>query len=345
VHNRFTKFGKFLGCGLLTRWIVSGLFNYQNKMLEQEILGIKFRNPVGLSAGFDYEADLTQILPSVGFGHHTIGSVTRGPYEGNKAPRLGRLIKSRSLLVNKGLKSTGVENVIDSLHDMPFKIPIGVSVAKTNCEKTADEKKGVKDYVDSFKLWKKSDLGDYYELNISCPNAFGGEPFTTPVKLKKLLTEIDKLKLKKPMFLKMPLDVSLKETDALCKVALKHNVQGLIFANLTKDRSNSYLDPDELKEAGKGSFSGVPVREKGNKLIAFVYKKYGKKFVIIGCGGIFSAEDAYEKIKLGSSLVQMITGMIYNGPGVIGDINYGLVQLLKRDGYKNISEAIGKAHK
>jgi len=371
VHERFLKLGEKFGSSKVYKKILSALFNYKNKKLKQKILGIDFENPVGLAAGFDYEAQLTQVLPAVGFGFNTIGSITLDKYEGNNPPRLARLPKSKSILVNKGLKSTGARSVIkflkrtlnyrifskfskrtlqensimqSSLKRKKFTIPLGISIAKTNCKKTASDKNGIKDYISSLKLWEKSRIGDYYEINISCPNAFGGEPFTTPEKLSNLFKEIDKLKISKPIFLKMPVDFSTEKTKSLCEVAKEHNVQGLIFGNLTKNRSNKSFNREEIKKVKslKGNFSGIPTKDLSNKLIKFAYKNYKNRFIIVGCGGIFSAEDAYEKIKLGASLVQLITGMIYRGPSLIGEINQGLVQLLEKDHYKNIEEAIGK---
>ncbi|MCA9485436.1 MAG: quinone-dependent dihydroorotate dehydrogenase, partial [Nanoarchaeota archaeon] len=325
--------------------ITSFFFNYKNKILEQKILGIEFKNPIGLAAGFDYEAQLTQILPEVGFGFHTVGSITLGKYEGNPSPQLARLPKSRSLLVNKGLKSTGTKSVLKNLRKKKFKIPLGISIAKTNCKTNSTEKEAIEDYAESLNLAKKSKIGHYYELNISCPNTFGGEPFTTPKKLSALLKRIDSLNLEKPLFLKMPVDFSTSQTSALCEIAKKHKVQGLIFGNLTKDRKNPLLNKEEVGKMGKGNFSGNPTKDRSNNLIKFAYKKYSKRFVIIGCGGVFTAQDAYEKIKLGASLIQLITGMIYNGPGTISEINSGLTRLLKKDGYKNISEVIGANNK
>lgn len=345
VHNGFTNFGEKLGSKEFTKKLISALFNYQNPMLEQEILGIKFKNPIGLSAGFDYEAKLTQILPDVSFGFHTIGSLTFNAYEGNPRPMLGRLPKSRSLLVNKGLKNKGTENVLKSLSNLKFEIPLGISIAKTNSKENSEDKKAINDYFQSMKICEKYALNDYYEINISCPNAFGGEAFTTPKRLDMLLTQLDKIKTKKPIFLKMPVDFSTEQTDKLCKVALKHNIQGLIFGNLTKDRTNPIFNHEEIKKAGKGNFSGLPTFKKSNALIEFAYKKYKGQFIIVGCGGIFNAKDAYEKITLGANLVQMITGMIFQGPQTIGQINHGLVKMLKRDGFKNINEAVGSANK
>jgi len=139
----------------------------------------------------------------------------------------------------------------------------------------------------------------------------------------------------------MPIELGWENTKQLLEICIKHKVDGVVFGNLAKDRSNPALVKDELAKIGKGNFSGKPTWEKSNEMIRKTYKKYGKKLVIIGSGGVFSAEDAYTKIKLGASLVQMITGMIYEGPQVVGQINRGLVELLKKDGYKNISEAIG----
>lgn len=341
VHNMFTAGGEWLGETEARRGLARNLFYYKSDCLRQNILGLKFDNPIGLAAGFDYEARLTQILPEVGFGFETVGSVTHGAYEGNPKPRLGRLPKSKSLLVNKGLKSSGAEAVIERLKNKRFKIPVGVSVAKTNCERTVEEKAGIADYVESMKLWEESERISYYELNISCPNAFGGEPFTTPKKLEKLLKEIDKLNLKRPLFLKMPVELTEEETGELCKAGCRHKVQGLIFGNLVKDRKNPKLVREEVERATKGNFSGRPTYELSNKLIRYAYRNFGEKMVIVGCGGVFGAEEAYEKIKLGASLVQLITGMVFEGPQLIGEVNWGLVKLLERDGLKNISEARG----
>jgi dihydroorotate dehydrogenase subfamily 2 len=313
--------------------------------LEQEIERIKFRNPVLLAAGFDYDSRLTGILRDVGFGGETIGSITYKPYEGNPKPRLARLPNSKSLLVNKGLKNKGAKFIIEKMRGKKFQIPTGISIAKSNCAETCDDDSGIEDYISCLKLWEKSGMGDYYEINISCPNAFGGEPFVYPEKLNKLLYRVDKLNLKKPLFLKMPVDFSFDETDKLIKVAKMHKVSGLIFGNLTKERSNKLFDKKEIKSAGKGNFSGLPCKDKSDALIEFSYKKYGKRFIIIGAGGIFSAEDAYRKIELGASLVQLITGMIYNGPGLISEINRGIAERLKKEGYRNIKEAIGKRAK
>lgn len=344
VHDFFLNVGRKLGRSGSMNWLTKKWFNYENETLNQRIAGIDFRNPVGLAAGFDYNADLVGILPSVGFGYNVIGSVTFGKYLGNATPRLGRLPKSKALLVNKGLKSEGAREVARKLKTQKCE-NLWISIAKTNSKKTVNDKDAIEDYIKSLKIFEKAKLGSVYEINISCPNAYGGEAFTTPKKLDKLLSEISKLKIKKPIFLKMPINLTFAEMGSLCNVASKYKITGLVFGNLEKSRDNSDLVPEELAKVGKGNFSGKPTEKKSNALLEFVYKKYGKKFVLVGCGGIFSAEDAYKKIKLGASLVQLITGMIYRGPGVIGEINYGLAKLAKKEGYDNIGEAIGKGVK
>lgn len=342
VHEVMVTAGQVLGSNPIGKKITRALFNYENtKYLSQEICGVNFVNPIGLSAGFDYEAKLTQILPDVGFGFMTVGSITWGSYGGNPRPMLGRLPKSKSLLVNKGLKSSGARSVYGNIKELAFEMPVGISIAKTNSVACATDELGVKDYLESAKFWSSKKVGSYFEINISCPNAFGGEPFTTPEKLKKLMNSLDKVKFSSPVFVKMPIELGWENTKQLLEICIKHKVDGVVFGNLAKDRSNPALVKDELAKIGKGNFSGKPTWVKSNEMIRKTYKKYGKKLVIIGSGGVFSAEDAYTKIKLGASLVQMITGMIYEGPQVVGQINRGLVELLKKDGYKNISEAIG----
>lgn len=341
VHTFFLRCGERLGRKKWTRGLTRWLFSYRADSLKQEVAGVSFANPIGLAAGFDYNAQLTEISPSVGFGYHVVGSVTLGSYPGNATPRLGRLPKSKSLLVNKGLKSEGALAVSKKMKSQHFSAPVWVSIAKTNSKKTAKDSDAIADYVRSLEIFEKVELGDVYEINISCPNAFGGEAFTTPKKLDRLLAALGKTGVSKPMFLKMPINLTEKETHALCEVALKHAITGLVFGNLEKDRSNPDLHPKEIARATKGNFSGKPTEKKSNALLESVYRTYGNKFVLVGCGGIFTAEDAYKKIKLGATLLQMITGMIYRGPGTIGDINYEMHKLLKRDGYSHISEVIG----
>lgn len=329
IHDSMTAVGQTLGSNSITRWLTSLFFNYSHPALGQNILGIKFKNPVGLAAGFDKDALLTDILPSVGFGFEEVGSITGEKCSGNPKPRLWRLKKDKSLIVYYGLKNNGCEKISERLKNKSFSIPIGTSIAKTNCADTVDTDKGIADYVKAFKAFAK--IGAYFTINISCPNAYGGLPFTDAGRLDKLLIQTDKIPTRKPIFLKMSPDLTDKELDGIIAVSKKHKVQGFVCTNLTKNP----------KIAEKGGLSGKLVENLANNLIKKVYQKTEGKYVIIGVGGVFSAEDAYKKIKLGASLIQLITGMIFEGPQLIGEINRGLVKLLKQDGYTGISEAIG----
>ncbi|MEO8637946.1 MAG: quinone-dependent dihydroorotate dehydrogenase [Candidatus Taylorbacteria bacterium] len=337
VHDRMTGLGVSLGHFALGRKITSGLFGYENAMLNQEILGIKFKNPVGLSAGFDKNAQLTDILPSVGFGFAEVGSITGEPCLGNPKPRLWRLPKSESLVVYYGLKNDGCEAVAERLKEKHSTIPIGVSIAMTNCKENVCLKNGVEDFAKAFKVMES--LGDYVTVNISCPNTDAGQPFIAPHKLDYLFDILDEIPTQKPIFIKLSPDLSHSEIGALLDVARKHRIHGIICTNLTKKRSNPKIVDENVPEVG--GISGKVVKDLSDKLLAYVYKKEGARFVLIGSGGVRSAEDAYRKIKLGASLVQMITGMIFEGPQVVSEINRGLVELLKRDGFKNVGEAIG----
>jgi len=346
VHDNFTRFGKLLGSSEYARKLTRASFYYKNSMLNQTIAGIKFSNPIGLSAGFDKDANLVSILPEVGFGYSQVGTVTYEAYEGNPKPRLYRLPKSKALVVYYGLKNIGVKKIAKKLKRLPKNknFPISISVGKTNCKRTATVEAGIEDYYDCYKYLVEENIGDFYTINISCPNTFGGEPFTTPKELDMLLGQLRKVKNKKPMFLKMPIVLSWKEFEKLLKIAIKYKVDGVIIGNLNKDHKHSTIK-DAIPNGIKGGISGRPTWKLSNDLIANTYKNYGDKLTIVGVGGIFNAQDAYEKIKLGSSLIQLITGMIYEGPQLIGEINEGLVELMERDGYSNISEAVGASVK
>ncbi len=337
VHDSLTAFGERLGKAAWTRTLTSACFSYTHPSLEQNILGIHFANPIGLAAGFDKDARLTSILPAVGFGFAEVGSITGKPCTGNPKPRLWRLKKSKSLLVYYGLKNEGAEAIAQRLKQESFTFPVGTSVAKTNCPETVTCEAGVEDYAVTYRALV--DIGSYTTINISCPNAFGGEPFTDPERLEKLLTVIDGIPSRKPIFIKLSPDLSFDQVNTLIDVMRRHSVHGIICSNLTKKRENPNIH--EPVPVDYGGMSGKVVEPLANKLIEHVYTKTRGQYVIIGCGGVFTAEDAYKKIRLGASLIQMITGMIFEGPQVISEINRGLVELLKRDGYTNISQAVG----
>lgn len=342
IHETMTRSGEILGSFSLTKNSVSALLRFDDPMLLQDIEGITFKTPIGLAAGFDYEARLTQITPSLGFGFQSVGTITYGSYQGNPAPMLGRLPKSQSLMVNKGFKNGGATAIVNKLKHKNFEIPVGISIGQTNTKRLTTHKEAIEDIVKAFMVFETSTVNhSYYELNISCPNLQSSISFYDPKRLKQLLHEIDKLQLVHPLFIKMPIDRTNQETLELLDIVARHSAAGVIFGNLQKDRKHPSLDVFEVSQFPVGNFSGRPTFDRSNELIALCYKHFSNRLDIIGCGGVFSAKDAYKKITLGASLIQLITGMIFVGPQLIADINLHLVDLLKQDGFRHISEAIG----
>ncbi|MEK7598008.1 MAG: dihydroorotate dehydrogenase (quinone) [Patescibacteria group bacterium] len=343
IHNMMVSRGELIGKTFI-KYYLNWKLNYQSLKLRQKIAGINFNSLVGLAAGFDYEAKLTQVLYSLGFGFQTIGTITNEPYEGNPYPRLGRLPKSRSLMVNKGFKSLGVIKIAEKLSQLDYKIPLGISIGMSNNKSIKNTNQAINDVVSTFKIFEKYKIkNSYYELNISCPNLINSNVnFYETSSLSRLLQSIDRLKLKKTVFVKMPIDKNNQVFFALLKTINQFEfIKGVIIGNLFKDRKSPLLDKNEVKKFKVGYFSGKPCETRSNELIKLTYKKYKNKLIIIGCGGVFNGQDAYKKIKLGASLIQLITGMIYQGPQLISQINLELEELLEKDGHYNIKEAIG----
>ena len=325
VHDRITSLGERLEN---QRALLEFLFAYKNPKLEKEVLGIKFANPIGLAAGFDYDGNMAKVLKHVGFGFNTVGTVTASAYEGNKKPRLARLPKSMSLLVNKGFKSEGAKKVAQRLDRKKLQAhTVGVSIGATNIPEVDTIYKAIDDILKSFEIFKKKKYIKYLELNISCPNTLIPESFRDPKNFNKLTLAIKKLKVPQPIFVKMPNEIALKDSDALVRVALKNGINGFIFSNLVKDRNNKAIRRDELKKVEnlKGNFSGRPTTKNALSLIKHTRKTFGKDVAIIGCGGTFNVKDVKDKFDAGADLVQLITGIVFQGPQLIGQICEELV--------------------
>ena len=341
VHEEMIRLGHELGSNQLTKALISTMFGTKNiPELNQALHGLHFKNPVGLSGGFDKNAILTDIIPTVGFGFMEIGSITAKASNGNPGRHLWRLPKSKSLIVNYGLSNKGAEEIASRLGKKAFTIPVGINIAKTNCAETNNVDIGIQDYVETYKTFR--DIGDFFTINISCPNVTGGQPFHDAQNLDLLLTELEKTPTDKPVFLKISPDLTHQNIDSIIEISNRHHVDGFVCTNLTKRRDlNSIIEKDLPPTGG---LSGKVVEPLANELISYIYKKTRGEKTIIGVGGIFSAEDAYKKIRLGASLVELITSMIYQGPQLISEINIGLARLLKKDGFTHIAEAVGADH-
>lgn len=320
------------------------LFRVRHPALETEIAGIRFENPVGMAAGFDYEARLTQVVSGLGLGFQSVGTVTNGAYEGNAYPRMKRLVKSKSLLVNKGFKSSGMDAVLGSLRGKTFDIPVGISIGRTNTDAHEGHDDAIADIVEAFKKAERSGVPfSYFELNISCPNLTKDISFYKPEPLQRLLEAVFALGFKRPLFIKMPIVLSDAETLALLDVIRRFAVAAIIIGNLQHNKSDPAFDRGEMAVYGgyRGNWSGMPCQSRSDELIRFCYKHLDRRIAIIGCGGTFNASDAYRKIRLGASAVQMATGFVFSGPLLGAEIAGDLPGLLARDGFASVQEAVG----
>ena len=341
VHRNLVRVARVAQRSAPIRGLAAAMWRYDSVNLKQTIHGQIFPNPVGLSAGFDKNAELMPLMERVGFGFVTCGSITGYQCSGNKKPWFHRLPSERSIVVNAGLPNIGSQAIAKRLMGDTLirnrKVPMMLSVARTNTSASSTDEQAIDDYVLALKNLRQ--YADMFEINISCPNTYGGEPFTTPRRLGTLLKAIDALRLHQPVFIKMPSNLPWVDYSKLLDVIVRHDVVGVTISNLRKDRNGVQVD---IKI--KGNLSGRPTKALSDELIAKTYSKYGDKLTIIGVGGIFTAQDAYDKIKNGASLVALITGLIYEGPQIVGQINKGLEQLLKADGYTRIAQAVGANH-
>ncbi|WP_260258939.1 quinone-dependent dihydroorotate dehydrogenase [Vibrio intestinalis] len=340
AHYMFKRVGVFLGSNPLTKSFTSLLFNYEDKSLNTEVDGIKYRNPVGLSAGFDKDGELTSIYPSIGFGLAELGSFTGEVCPGNPGKRLFRMVKSKSILVWYGLNNQGAEKISSRLKDTDFgPLRVGINAAKSNITPEFDLQDSIDDYTKTMRLFK--DIGDYYTINISCPNTQDGEPFVDKANLDALLIAVNEHRVEgRPIYVKLAADMTLDEINTIVDCCMEHNIDGVVLTNLAKPAHNQEYIKEELPYH-KGAMSGLPLQRISTNVIRHVYRRTRGKLTIIGVGGIFTAKDAYEKITSGASLLHMITTLIFDGPQSISEINRGLVKLLKEDGFNSIEEAVG----
>ena len=343
------RIGVLLGSNFITRAFTSLLYDYGHKSLNIKVDGIDYRNPIGLSAGFDKDGELTKIYPSLGMGLAELGSITGEICPGNPGKRLFRMVKSKAIVVWYGLNNMGAEKLSARLSGQDFgRLRVGINAALSNMSSEFDLDSSINDYLKTMTLFK--DIGDYYTVNISCPNTQEGEPFVDKDKLDALLTAINKEIrpiANKPIYVKLAADMSVPEINTIVDACVEHGMEGVVCTNLAKPEFNTEHRPEEypttkgLLPKGKGAMSGLPLQRISTNVVRHVYRRTRGKLTIIGVGGIFSARDAYEKITSGASLCHMITTMIFDGPQNISEINRGLVKLLKADGFNSIAEAVG----
>ena len=239
MHDFMVFWGEVFGAFPPTRWLISLVWGYHGRDISKVVDGVRYERPVLLSAGFDTDGRLSRILPSISFGGEEVGSVTARPCEGNAPPRLTRLIRNNSLVVWKGLRNQGAEIISERLlhKKTPKRFVVGISIAQTNDEKVSDAESGLKDYYETFKVMNEKGVGDYYTINISCPNTFGGETFATPELLTRLLTKLSTVTCDKPRYIKMPVNLAWNDFNALLKIIDAFGYDGVVIGNLNKKYS------------------------------------------------------------------------------------------------------------
>ena len=303
------------------------------EVLQSEVFGLNFQNPIGIAAGFDKNGEVAHNLINLGFGFSEVGTVTPKPQPGNPRPRVFRLKDDRAIINRLGFNSVGFSEVKTKLEKIGDNI-IGVNIGANKNSKDFSE-----DYIKGIKFF--STLASYITINISSPNTPGLRNLEVLENLDVLLDKINNLEredllVKIPILLKISPDLEADNLKYLCEKVLSSKIDGLIISNTTISRDS--ISTDTLE---KGGLSGKPIFDISTKQLRMAYKYTNGKIPLIGVGGVDSAEKAYEKIKNGASLIQLYTGLVYNGPNLIKDINEDLSSLIERDGYSNISEAVG----
>jgi len=305
-----------------------------NNILTQEIFGRKFYNPVGLGAGFDKNATMIRGIQILGFGFTEIGTVTPKPQPGNPKPRMFRHIEEESIQNAMGFNNDGAYKVIKRLKERyPFTTPIGINIGKN---KVTPEIEAINDYTHLIKAF--DGLGDYFVINISSPNTPGLRDLQNEEFITKLFAEAKALT-DMPILLKIAPDMTPEDAVALTTLAVEKGADGIIATNTTIDYS-LVKHPKEI-----GGISGAVLKDKSFKIFEAIAKELYGKTTLISVGGIDSAKEAYKRIKAGASLVQILSGIVFHGPDMIMNINRELIELLRADGYTNISEAIGADRK
>jgi len=305
--------------------VFRNLYQVKNKKLERNLFGLTFANPVGLAAGFDKNAVLYNELANFGFGFIEIGTVTPKGQLGNPKKRLFRLKDDQGIINRLGFNNDGVEEAIKNLKKNKHKVIIGGNIGKNTETKLEDY---TQDYLNVFK--ELHPFVDYFVLNVSCPNVGSHAKLSDKDYLLELITECQSqnnlFKIKKPILLKIAPDLNNSQLDEIIELVAETKIDGVIASNTSTTRNNLNASKERLQQIGNGGVSGQPIKDQSTQVIKYLADTSNKSFPIIGVGGIHSAEDAIEKLNAGADLVQVYTGFIYEGPGLIKRINKALLK-------------------
>ncbi len=317
--------------------------SFEDPILSQHLMGLDFPNPIGLAAGFDKNAEVIQSMFSFGFGFIEIGTVTPKPQKGNIKPRVFRLKEDRAIINSLGFNNKGVTKVKKNLLKIQNTL-LTNKIIGVNLGKNKNSINAIDDYL--LGMEKLGSLSSYITINISSPNTEGLRELQLKGKIEKLIKKILQKREqiesinKKPVLIKISPDLNEDQLRDIALISLANNIDGLILTNTTTERKNKLISNYKTKEGG---LSGKPLYLTSNTILKKMYNLTNGQIPLIGVGGISSGSDCYNKIKSGASLIQLYTALIYSGPILITNIKNELIDLIKTDGYKNISDVVGKS--
>lgn len=321
-----------------------GMLSVNSPKLCSNVMGLEFKNPVGLAAGFDKEARWHRQLQNLGFGFVEVGTITHLAQPGNPKPRLFRLPKDQALLNRLGFNNQGVATAVEHLQAVPPNGILGINIGKS---KVTPNEKAVESYLDSFN--KLYPFASYVTINVSSPNTPGLRELQDRGPLLEILSSLNEKKNSfvssgmpsKPILLKIAPDLTNSQIDDVMEICTEAKISGIIATNTTIERSGLETAKDQVENFGAGGISGKPVTKRSLEVVRKLFKGVGDKLTIIGVGGIFDGQDAWNMIAAGASLVQVYTGFIYGGPQTVKRINQQLIKKMESEGIQNISQVVG----
>ncbi|MGF1671938.1 MAG: quinone-dependent dihydroorotate dehydrogenase [Balneolaceae bacterium] len=335
IHELTVKYASRISNTSIPLKLLESIYGYQHPSLKQDIWGLEFKNPVGLAAGFDKNATLVHFIKHLGFGFAEIGSITANPSAGNPKPRSFRLPADSSIINRMGLNNDGAATIVKRLARCNPGIPVGVNIAKThNPQITGME--ALDDYLESYMLAKQ--VASYITLNISCPNTEEGKTFEEPKALEKLLKHLNvgKDASEPPVLVKLSVDLDDKQLTELLDVCRASAISGYVATNTSANRDGLTTSSKTINQIGKGGLSGKAISKRSTEIIQIISEYTKREKTIIGVGGVFDANDAIEKLKAGADLLQIYTGLVYEGPSIVKQINRGIVRYLEKNNKKHI---------
>lgn len=308
--------------------------------------GVSFSNPVGLAAGFDKNGEAADALSALGFGFIEVGTVTSEAQPGNPRPRIFRLTRDRALINRLGFNNCGARQLVKNIRAHRPDCVLGINIGKS---RSVPVDQAIPDYLETLKI--VHEVADYIAVNVSSPNTPHLRELQQPEMLSQLLNALQErnreladqysLASSRPLLLKIAPDLNDDELKPIVEVAQQKGISGIIATNTSVSRAGLRTAPERIAAIGDGGLSGAPLRDRSNEVIRKIYLLTKGTLPIIGVGGVFTAEDAWEKICSGASLIQLYTGFIYEGPSVARNINEGLRQILSKEGFVSLDEAVG----